>query len=130
VTIGNLTRSGSAVQLPLNNQVVLISSSVSPAKASLQSVGGQHALVLQYAITGESFAVSLSLAFSSAVRNSWSSGVIVVTSDQVISSNHVAYLVVPVSSGSLQHVRADRRFVEAYSNDRIVIFSVKTVAGS
>jgi hypothetical protein len=74
--------------------------------------------------------VSLSLTFSSAVKSSWSSGVVGTTSDEVISSHHVSYLVVPVSSVSLQHVRADPRFVEVYSNDKIVIFSVKTIAGA
>lgn len=129
-TIGNLTSSGTTLQLPLNNQAVLISSSVTPANASLGSVGGQERLVLYYAITGDSFSVSLHLTFPSAVRSTSSAGTVGMTSDQVISSNHVAYLVVPTSSASLQHLRTDPRFAVAYSNDKIAIFSVKTIAGS
>ncbi|MDA4126931.1 MAG: hypothetical protein OK452_06990 [Thaumarchaeota archaeon] len=128
-TTGNLTRSGDTVQLPLNNRLVVISSSAAPVNVSLKSVGGQGRLLLQYVLTGESFSITLRLTFSSAVKSSWSGGVIATTSDEVISSHHVSYVLVPVSSGTLQHLRADLRFVEAYSNERIVIFSVKAIAG-
>ena len=124
-TVGNLTRSGGAFRLPVNNQPVLISPNPLPTNATLGLVGGQYSLVLEYKISAETFSVSLLLSFPSAVKSSWSAGVQGITSDEIIREYGVTYLLVPNQPAFSSRLDADSRFRLVYSSANILVFAFR-----
>jgi len=124
-TIGNLTRSGGTYELALGGQAIQVSSDPLPSNASLGVVGGQHRVLFEYKISAETFLVTLALRFPSATRSTWSQGVYGMTSDEIIKTYGVSYLVAPNQPSIARRFSSDPRLTQSYGNSNLLIFEVK-----